>query len=108
MGLYRKTVALALLAFYTALVITIDLHHNHSVHLPGSVTPSIAAASGELQPISHHHDPCPVLLFSLAHALSSAITVSSERGQVSTFLAVTDSCATRFFLTPSERAPPLA
>lgn len=108
MSLFRKTVALAILALYASTVVTLDLHHNHAVHLPGSTSPAIALQSGDLLPLSQHHDPCPVLQFSLAHALAPTLSLVQEYQVISAIVADAICHQARIYLTPSERAPPIA
>ena len=108
MRLFRKTVALTLLTLYASFVVTLDLHHNHAVHLPGSMAPSLVSLEDSQFASAQQHAPCPVLQFSLAHAPGPNNTIHHTFDMVSLLVGEAICCDFRFYLTPSERAPPSA
>lgn len=104
----RKTITLFLLTLYLSSVVTLDLHHNHSSHLPGTSAPAMAENSDAGYAHSAHHEPCPVQQFSLSHAPLATVelrTVETLLASLHTDCFRVDS---RLALTPSERAPPVA
>ncbi|MCB2200197.1 hypothetical protein KQI63_12370 [bacterium] len=104
----RKTVTLFLLTLYLSSVVTIDLHHNHAAHLPGTSDPAVVHSVEVAITSGAHHAPCPVQQFSLSHAPVSTVELSTI--EVALVRLCTDCfhVDSRLALTPSERAPPLA
>ena len=103
----RKTVTLFLLTLYLSSAVTLDLHHNHSSHLPGSTAPAVVDSADISSTTSSHHAPCPVQQFSLSHAPVSMVELDAVFASLAGLHTTCLRIDSRLVLTPSERAPPV-